>query len=156
MAGWQVANCSPFGFLMSDTDRIIIASESGITIQSLGDISDAIGECFGARGLVLTESDVSKEFFDLKTRLAGELFQKFVNYQIRLAIVLTNPSSYGWERSGHSLGIRYWLYASLNHRRTPFQELRHSFNLWNTSCVLSSLETRSFSMIRLKLRLNAN
>ena len=114
MAGWKAADCSPFGLLMSDKDRIIIASESGITVQSLDDISDAIGKCFGARGLVLTESDVSKEFFDLKTRLAGELFQKFVNYQIRLAIVLTNPSSYGerfaelaYEHSTHPI-IRFF------------------------------------------------
>lgn len=94
MAGWT-AGCSSFGFVMSNRGRIIVASESGIAIQSLEDISDAIAKCFGAGGLILTEADISKEFFDLKTRLAGELFQKFVNYQIRLAIVLPNPTSYG-------------------------------------------------------------
>jgi len=113
MAGWK-AGRSPFGFVMSNKDRIVVASESGITIQSLDDISDAIGKCFGARGLVLTEADVSQEFFDLKTKLAGELFQKFVNYQIRLAIVLQNPSSYGerfaelvYEHSTHPI-IRFF------------------------------------------------
>ena len=123
MAGWK-AGCRSFGFIMRDRGRIIVASESGISIQSLDDISDAIGKCFGASGLILTEADVSQEFFDLKTRLAGELFQKFVNYQIRLAIVLPNPSSYGerfaelaYEHTAHPIirffgsteGARAWL-----------------------------------------------
>jgi hypothetical protein len=80
---------------MSNKDRIVFASESGISIQSFDDISDAVGKCFGARGLVLTEADLGREFYELRTRLAGELFQKFVNYQIRIAIVLPNPNSHG-------------------------------------------------------------
>jgi uncharacterized protein DUF4180 len=80
---------------MSNKRRVVVALESGISIQSLDDISDAIGKCFGARGLILTEADLAPEFFELRTRFAGELFQKFVNYQIRLAIVLPDPTSYG-------------------------------------------------------------
>jgi len=80
---------------MSDRDHIIIASKSGIAIHSLDDISDAVGKCFGAKGLVLTGADLGGDFFELRTRLAGELFQKFVNYQIRIAIVLPNPNSHG-------------------------------------------------------------
>ena len=75
--------------------RIIVASESGIAIREVTDISDALSNVFGASGLILTERDLGPDFFDLRTRLAGELFQKFVNYQVRLAIVIADPTAYG-------------------------------------------------------------
>jgi Domain of unknown function (DUF4180) len=83
-----------------DTDvnvqhKPVIASEAGISISSLKDISNAVSATFGTAGLILIESDLAPEFFDLKTGLAGELFQKFMNYQLRLAIVVPNPEHYG-------------------------------------------------------------
>jgi hypothetical protein len=80
---------------MNDAPRILVASEAGISIRSFGDISDALGACLGADGLILTEKDLAPEFFDLRTGLAGELFQKFINYQIRVAIVLTDTEAFG-------------------------------------------------------------
>ena len=41
------------------------------------------------------ENDLAREFFDLHTGLAGELFQKFTNYHLRVAIVLPEPRIYG-------------------------------------------------------------
>ena len=75
--------------------QILIASESGISIRSSGDISDTLGACLGAAGLILTENDLAREFFDLHSGLAGELFQKFINYKLRVAIVLPDPEAYG-------------------------------------------------------------
>jgi len=80
---------------MSYQDRVVVASEAGVSIQSIADITDAIGICFGAKGLIVTEADVSPDFFNLRTGFAGELLQKFVNYKIRLGIVLPSPNSYG-------------------------------------------------------------
>ena len=80
---------------MNEEHRILVASDRGISIRSFDDISDAIGACFGAAGLILTESDLTPEFFDLHTGLAGELFQKLTNYRVRAAIVLPNPDAYG-------------------------------------------------------------
>ncbi|MGI6468668.1 MAG: DUF4180 domain-containing protein [Syntrophomonadaceae bacterium] len=37
--------------------------------------------------IVLNASSLNKNFFDLKTGIAGEILQKFSNYQIKLAIV---------------------------------------------------------------------
>lgn len=65
---------------MNEEQRILTASDSGIAIRSFGDISDALGVCLGSAGLILTETDLAREFFDLRTGLAGELFQKFTNY----------------------------------------------------------------------------
>src|SRR5215475_5067428 len=80
---------------MSEEQNIIIASESGVSIQSIKDISDALSVSFGSKGLILTERDLSPEFFELRTGLAGELFQKFINYNLRVAIVLPNTRAYG-------------------------------------------------------------
>ena len=98
---------------MNEVRRIIIASDSGISVHSFGDIYDAIGACLGADGLVLTEQDLSREFFDLRSGLAGELFQKFINYRVRVAIVLPDFDAYGeriselaYEHSKHSM-IRF-------------------------------------------------
>lgn len=41
----------------------------------------------GARNVILRRNQIAPAFFDLKTGLAGEVIQKFVNYGVRLAIV---------------------------------------------------------------------
>jgi hypothetical protein len=74
---------------------MLIASELGISIRSMSDISKAVGATYGNDGLVLTESDLAAEFFDLRTGLAGELFQKFTNYRLRLVLVVPDPQIYG-------------------------------------------------------------
>ena len=76
-------------------ERILIASDSGIAIRSFSDISAALGACIGSGGLILTENDLAREFFELRSGLAGELFQKFINYKVRVAIVLHEPEAYG-------------------------------------------------------------
>lgn len=37
--------------------------------------------------IIIHEYNITPEFFDLKTGLAGEILQKFSNYRVRLAIV---------------------------------------------------------------------
>ncbi|MEK3903534.1 MULTISPECIES: DUF4180 domain-containing protein [unclassified Paenibacillus] len=37
--------------------------------------------------IVIHKALLSEEFFDLKTRLAGEILQKFINYQVKVAVV---------------------------------------------------------------------
>ena len=80
---------------MIDEQNFVTAAETGIYIRSFRDITDALGACSGARGLILTEHDLAAEFFDLRSGLAGELFQKFTNYQVRLAIVVPDPTVHG-------------------------------------------------------------
>lgn len=60
-----------------------------VVIHSLQDALDIMGNCFGngASSVILHESHLSSEFFDLKTRLAGEILQKFSTYSMRLVIV---------------------------------------------------------------------
>jgi len=44
---------------------------------------------------MLDEKDLSADFFDLRTGLAGEVLQKFTNYRARLAIIVADASAYG-------------------------------------------------------------
>ena len=81
--------------MTSEERRIIVAGESGIAVRSSNDVSDALGVCLGSDGLMLNESDLSPEFFELRTGLAGELFQKFTNYNVRVAIVLSDFDAHG-------------------------------------------------------------
>lgn len=71
-----------------------MAAES-VRIETLKDVADAYVMGLTQRGLLLRESDLGKAFFDLKSGIAGELFQKFVNTRIPLAIVVADPKAYG-------------------------------------------------------------
>ena len=80
---------------MYEEADFLIAAEEGYSVGSVEDILDLIGALRGRSGLLLTEEDLSPDFFDLKSGLAGDLFQKFANYRVRVAIVLPDPSVYG-------------------------------------------------------------
>jgi hypothetical protein len=41
----------------------------------------------GARKIIIHKENIVPGFFDLSTRIAGEILQKFVTYQVKLAIV---------------------------------------------------------------------
>lgn len=79
---------------MSD-NSVVIAGSVGIRIASAADVSDALGACFGSAGLILTEAELAPACFDLRTGLLGELMQKFVNYRVRLALVVPDPRRHG-------------------------------------------------------------
>ena len=99
---------------MNPEARVVIASEVSLRVRSIRDVSDALGAVYGADGLLLTEIDLSPEFFDLRSGIAGELFQKFTNYHIHLAVVVNNLEVYGerfaelaFEHRNHKL-IRFF------------------------------------------------
>jgi hypothetical protein len=90
--------------------EVAIAADSGVYIKTAGDISDAISASAGSAGLILRETDLGPGFFDLRTGLAGELFQKFINVRKRVAIVIPDPTVHGerfselvYEHSSHNL-----------------------------------------------------
>jgi len=65
-----------------------IVSEN-IVLGNTQDAVDLIANCNfqGADGIILREENVIESFFDLKTKVAGDMLQKFSSYQSRLAIV---------------------------------------------------------------------
>ncbi|NUN69674.1 MAG: DUF4180 domain-containing protein [Bacteroidetes bacterium] len=73
------------------TSRNVIASvmpKSG-SISGSGDILDLMGSARyqGADGVIIREAELPPEFFDLRSGIAGEILQKFSNYQMKIAIV---------------------------------------------------------------------
>jgi hypothetical protein len=60
-----------------------------VVINTPQDALDIMANAYyqGARQIILYEKNIMPEFFDLKTGLAGEILQKYSNYQMKLAIV---------------------------------------------------------------------
>ncbi|WP_126651126.1 DUF4180 domain-containing protein [Chryseobacterium aureum] len=73
----------------SNTIKIAEINSDDMIIQSVQDGLDLIGNIYyqGFDKVILYERNITPEFFDLKTKIAGEILQKFSNYRIRLAIV---------------------------------------------------------------------
>lgn len=71
--------------------RQIAEVEAGSTIirspQDALDLLMTLSFEHGVSKVVVHQSSLVPEFFDLKTRLAGEILQKVVNYRMQLAIV---------------------------------------------------------------------
>lgn len=65
-----------------------IVSEE-IIINNVEDSVDVLGNCSyrGASGIIIQKKNLSNDFFELRTGIAGEILQKFSNYAMRLAIV---------------------------------------------------------------------
>ena len=68
---------------------VLCCADEGEILSSPALIMDFIGAAFGAGAewMALPVSRLSPDFFQLRSGLAGEVSQKFVNYQIRLAVV---------------------------------------------------------------------
>ena len=71
------------------TDVAIIRSEEIIiyNVQSALDLIATVNYETGCNYMILNKTAVIEEFFDLKTKLAGEIIQKFINYKVKVAIV---------------------------------------------------------------------
>jgi len=57
--------------------------------RTIEDGKDVMGDIYyqGFDKLIIYEKNIHPDFFDLKTKIAGEILQKFSNYRIRLVIV---------------------------------------------------------------------
>ena len=58
-------------------------------ITGAGDMLDILAEAgyHDCNRLIVHEKSLHRDFFDLKTGMAGEILQKFSNYRVRLAII---------------------------------------------------------------------
>jgi glutamate synthase domain-containing protein 3 len=79
--------------------NILITGEDGtglaqvhsdeMVITSVQDALDLMANCGyqGANRIIVHEKNLTPDFFDLKTGVAGEILQKFSNYGVSLAII---------------------------------------------------------------------
>lgn len=67
-----------------------------VILHTAADGVDLLGNIYynGFDRVILHQENITPDFFDLKSGLAGEVLQKFSNYRIRLAIV-GDFSAYG-------------------------------------------------------------
>ena len=73
----------------------LLAKENNLKLRNLDDAMDILAS--GLPGCIFTLDDLSNDFFHLSNRVAGEVFQKFVNYNFKAAFILP---------SNHALGER--------------------------------------------------
>ncbi len=60
-----------------------------IVIKSIEDGTDLLGNLYyqDFDRVIVHEKNITPKFFDLKTKMAGEILQKFSNYRMRLVVV---------------------------------------------------------------------
>jgi hypothetical protein len=67
---------------------VLVCDPDGAPIAGAQDALDLIGAAFSRADVVAVPAGrFDERFFQLRTGLAGEIMQKFVNYRVRLAVV---------------------------------------------------------------------
>ena len=68
---------------------VFLLANDGDVISSIDDFMDPLGNAayLGATWVIIPTSRLAPEFFELRTKLAGEILQKLVNYNVKCAIV---------------------------------------------------------------------
>lgn len=69
--------------------RIAELDSDNLIIKNTQDGIDLLGNLYyqDYDGIVISEKNITPEFFDLKNGIAGDILQKFSTYRVRLAIV---------------------------------------------------------------------
>lgn len=69
--------------------NITLLKSTGRVISELQDALDLLAESSyrDSYKIIIYEHQLTPDFFDLKTRLAGEILQKFSTYNLQLAII---------------------------------------------------------------------
>jgi hypothetical protein len=68
---------------------VLVLSTDGPVLRGDAEAVDLIGEAFGHQvdWVVIPAGRFTDEFFELRTRIAGDMLQKFANYRINVAIL---------------------------------------------------------------------
>jgi len=85
-------------------DRLTINEKHGYAIfpedhiiKSMDELNDVLGNCYYNRieKILIGENNLEEAFFDLKTKVAGELLQKLILYQFKVAFVISPGKNKG-------------------------------------------------------------
>lgn len=71
----------------------LLASDNNLNLHNETDALDVLSS--GLAGCIFTPQDVHPEFFDLQNGIAGEIFQKFVNYNFPVAFIVSADHQFG-------------------------------------------------------------
>lgn len=70
--------------------KIAIIENTDVLINNAQDALDLMATIhyeYGCQKMIIPEALLVKSFFDLKTGIAGEVLQKYTNYNMKLAII---------------------------------------------------------------------
>jgi hypothetical protein len=69
--------------------KIAVIKSYNVIINETQDALDLMADAgsLNSRKIIVYENQFTPEFFDLKTRMAGDILQKFSTYNVQLAIV---------------------------------------------------------------------
>ncbi|EEM04952.1 DUF4180 domain-containing protein [Bacillus pseudomycoides] len=73
-----------------DNSKIAIIESSEIVIRDVQgalDLMASVNFSYDCQKILINKVNITEEFFNLRTGLAGEILQKYMNYRIKLAIV---------------------------------------------------------------------
>jgi len=76
--------------IKENTVEIAVVSSNEILItdvQSALDLMATVSYETGSNRMILDKSSICDDFFNLRTQIAGEILQKFINYKTKIAIV---------------------------------------------------------------------
>lgn len=78
-----------YNTIVKNNQQIAEVTTEELKIKSVNDALDLMGflNYQGFTQIILKEKHFGAEFFDLKTKIAGDILQKYVNYGVKLAIV---------------------------------------------------------------------
>ena len=65
-----------------EDERILIFDE-----QSALDVFMSLAYETGENRFIISKDNIIEDFFDLRTKIAGEILQKIINYKMKLAII---------------------------------------------------------------------
>lgn len=109
--------------------NIAIVENTELVISNTQDALDLlyiVNHDYNANKVIINKSSICEEFFDLKTGVAGEILQKYVNYNMKIAIV-------GDYEVYSSKSLRDFIYES--------NKGTHVFFLNNINDAIKKLET---------------
>jgi len=71
--------------------KVAIADSADVIIHDVQDALDLMASISynnnGCYKILINKSNITEDFFELKTGLAGDVLQKYANYKVKLAIV---------------------------------------------------------------------
>lgn len=80
---------SPHALEELDGIPVLVYSDEGPPLHDYRTVTDLVGEAsyLGIDWVAVPASRLGENFFDLRSGVAGEILQKFVNYRVGLAVV---------------------------------------------------------------------
>ena len=97
--------------------KIAEVTAEKLIINNAEDGLDLLGNVYyqGFDKLIIYQKNIVSDFFDLKTKMAGDILQKFSNYRVRLVII-------GDFENVESKSLRDFIYESNQGRLVNFVE----------------------------------